>query len=131
MKRIGAFILVLLITLALLPGCGLFGSANSGSNATGTPTPVIPVKPKPSVVDVTVSTSGQSDYYYAILDINVKNDGTEGTVLITTTVTQGTDIKTREVPVFLTKGEKQMVRLVFPLKWKGGDWTPSVKVEVP
>jgi hypothetical protein len=80
---------------------------------------------------VTASTSGQLDYYYAVLEIALKNDGAEGTVLLTVTITQGTDVKTREVPVFLGKNSRETLRLVFPLKWKGGDWTPTVKVEVP
>jgi hypothetical protein len=130
MKRTGAFILILLISLSLLPSCGLFSSGSS-SNSTGTPSPAAILKPKPAVVDVTASTSGQLDYYYAVLEIALKNDGAEGTVLLTVTITQGTDVKTREVPVFLGKNSRETLRLVFPLKWKGGDWTPTVKVEVP
>ena len=130
MKGTGAYILVLLITLSLLPGCGLFSSSGS-TNASGTPSPATAIKPKPSVVDVQASTSGQLDYYYAILEIAIKNDGAEGTVLLYVTITQGTDVKTREVPVFLSKNARQALRLVFPLKWKGGEWTPTVKVEVP
>ncbi len=139
MKGIGYLFIVLLITLALLPGCGLFSS--SSSTSTGTPSPAIATKPKPSVVDVTASTSGQLDYYYAILDITIKNDGADGTVLVTANVTQGgvtqgnvtqgQTIQTREVPVSLAKNAKEMLRLVFPLKWKGGDWTPAVKVDLP
>jgi hypothetical protein len=130
MKGTGAYILMLLITLSLLPGCGLF-SSGSTSSSTGTPSPATALKPKPSIVDVTASTSGQLDYYYAILEIAIKNDGAEGTVLLTATVTQGTDVKTREVPVALSKNAREGIRLVFPLKWKGGEWTPTVKVEVP
>lgn len=129
MKRTGAFILVLLITLSLLPGCGLFSSGSP--SASGTPAPGTVSKPKPSVTDVAASTSGQLDYYYAVLDIAVKNDGADGTVLLTATVTQGTNAKTYEVPVVLSKNTRQSIRLIFPLKWKGGDWTPTVKIEVP
>ena len=131
MKKMGGFLLAIIIALTFLPGCGLFSSAKSEGDATGTPSPVGAMKPKPAVIDVTASTSGQLDYYYAILDINVKNDGSEGTVLITANVTQGTETKTREVGVSLAKNSRQSLRLVFPLKWKGGDWTPTVKVEVP
>ena len=130
MKKTFAIILVLLITLSLLPGCGLFSSGGS-TTASGTPLPAAVVKPKPSIVDVTASTSGQLAYYYAILDIAVKNDGSDGTVLLTATVTQGTAVQTYEVPVSLSKNAREGVRLVFPLKWKGGDWTPTVKIEVP
>jgi len=130
MKRTGAFVLVLLISLGLLPGCGLF-SSGGGASATGSPSPAAVLKPKPSVIDVTASTSGQLDYYYAILEIALKNDGAEGTVLLTVSITQGADVKSREVPVFLSKNAREALRLVFPLKWKGGDWTPAVKVEVP
>jgi hypothetical protein len=139
MKRALVFSLVLL--LLVLPGCGLFSSAKSSPEATGSPSPSVVLKPKPSVVDVTASTSGQLDYYYAILDITIKNDGADGTVLVTANVTQGgvtqgnvtqgQNIQTREVPVSLAKNAKEMLRLIFPLKWKGGDWTPSVRIEVP
>jgi len=129
MKRALVFLLVLL--LLVLPGCGLFSSAKSSPEATGSPSPSVVLKPKPSVVDVTASTSGQLDYYYAILDITIKNDGAEGTALIIASIVQGTETKTREVPVFLLKNSKQSLRLIFPLKWKGGDWTPSVRIEVP
>jgi len=131
MKKMGGFLLAILTILTLLPGCGLFTTGSSSSNSTGSPSPVGAMKPKPAIIDVTASTSGQLDYYYAILDVNVKNDGSEGTVLVTATITQGTDIKTREVPVSLPRNSKQSLRLIFPLKWKGGDWTPTVKVEVP
>ena len=129
MKRTGAFVMVLLIALSLLPGCGLFSSGST--NASGTPAPGTVLKPKPSVVDVAASTSGQLDYYYAVLDIAIKNDGADGTVLLTATVTQGTNVKTYEVPVALGKNTRESIRLIFPLKWKGGDWTPTVKIEVP
>lgn len=129
MKRTGALILALLIILSALPGCGLFSSGST--NASGTPTPAAVSKPKPSIVDVAASTSGQLDYYYAILDISIKNDGSDGTVLLTASVTQAGVAKTYEVPVMLSKNAMENVRLVFPLKWKGGDWTPTVKIEVP
>lgn len=129
MKRTLVFLLVLL--LLVLPGCGLFSSAKSSPEATGSPSPSVVLKPKPSVIDVTASTNGQLDYYYAILDVNVRNDGAEGTALIIASIVQGTETKTREVLVFLLKNSKQSLRLIFPLKWKGGDWTPSVRIEVP
>jgi hypothetical protein len=130
MKRTGALILAFLISLSVLPGCGLFSSGGS-TTASGSPLPPAVLKPKPSVVEVNATTSGQADYYYAILETALKNDGADGTVLLTITITQGANVQTREVPVFLTKNTREALRLVFPLKWKGGDWTPAVKVEVP
>ncbi len=127
MKRIFAFLMVLL--LVLLPGCITLNTTRTPSVSTASPTQA--VKPKVSVVNVSASTSGQLDYYYAILDIDVKNDGADGTAVIIAGVTQGTETKTLEYPINLTKNSKQMVRLVFPLKWRGGDWVPSVRVEVP
>jgi hypothetical protein len=130
MKKLGGSLLAIIVLLTCLPGCGLFSTTQS-SGATGTPSPAAATKPKPAIVDVTASTSGQLDYYYAVLDINLKNDGSEGTVLVTATVSQGQGNKTLEVPVSLAKDSKQSMRLVFPLKWKGGEWAPTVKVEVP
>lgn len=89
------------------------------------------MKPKPSIVDITASTCGQDNDYYVILDVAVKNDGSDGTALLTATVTQGTIVKTIERAVSLSKNVREGIRLVFPLKWKGGDWTPTVKIEVP
>ena len=131
MKKTVVILLSVLMVLSLLPGCGLFSTGKSSGDTTGTPSPVGAMKPKPTIIDVSASTSGQLDYYYAILDINLKNDGAEGTVMVTATVAQGKENKTHEVPVSLAKDSKQPLRLVFPLKWKGGDWTPTVKVEVP
>lgn len=127
MKRILAILPVLL--LVLLPGCITLNATRTPSGPTASPTPA--VKPKVSVVNVSASTSGQLDYYYAILDIDVKNDGADGTAVIIAGITQGTETKTLEYPINLTKNSRQTVRLVFPLKWRGGEWTPSVRVEVP
>lgn len=131
MKRTGAFILVILFSLNLLTGCGLYSSLTGGGSPSGTPSPEVVQKPKPAIVEVNATTSGQLDYYYAILEISVKNDGADGTALLTVTITQGTQVQTREVPVYLTKNTREALRLVFPLKWKGGDWTPAVKIDVP
>jgi hypothetical protein len=80
---------------------------------------------------VNATTAGVFENYFAILDITAKNDGADGVVIIVASITQGSDTKTSEMPVSLKKDEAQTVRLVFPLKWRGGDWTPSVTTEVP
>jgi hypothetical protein len=88
-------------------------------------------KPKPKVVLVNATTAGVFENYFAILDITAKNEGADGVVIIVGSITQGDDTKRNEMPVFLTKDEAQTIRLVFPIKWRGGEWTPSVETEVP
>jgi hypothetical protein len=133
MKKFGVFFtaIAVILVLAFLPGCGLFSSANNSSQTSGTPGAPPALKPRPSVIEFTATTTGQNEYYYAILNVDVKNDGADGTILVTASITQGTTTTNREVPVLLPKGARLMVPIVFPLKWKGGDWTPNVKVEVP
>lgn len=88
-------------------------------------------KPKPKVVIVNATTAGVFENYFAILDITAKNEGADGVVIIVGTITQGDITQRNEMPVFLTKDDAQTIRLVFPLKWRGGGWTPSVTTEVP
>jgi len=104
-------------------------SASGCFNSTPT-TPEV-LKPKPIVEAVNAATSGMLDNYYASMDITIKNDGADGTVNVIASVTQGTQTIKNEIPVYITRNAKQVVRLVFPLKWKGGDWTPDVQVQVP
>lgn len=89
------------------------------------------LKPRPRVTAITASTAGFLEDYYAILDANIKNEGAEGTILVVATLSQGAITTTKQVPMFLRKGSTQVVRFIFPLKWKGGEWTPSVTAEVP
>ena len=122
----------------------LSGCTKSKTTATATPTPGVTVtpsptagkpnqmvKPKPVVLESTAGTGGLNESYYAIIDAVVRNDGADGTVIVVTTVVQGTVTQKNEFPVFLKRGDKQVVRSVFPLKWKGGEFTPNVTVEVP
>jgi len=88
-------------------------------------------KPRPTVLLVNATTAGVFENYYAILDITAKNEGADGVVIIVASITQGGETKKNEMPVFLTKDNAQTIRLVFPLKWRGGDWTPTVATEVP
>lgn len=89
------------------------------------------VKPKPVVETISAATSGMLDNYYAILDITVKNDGADGTVVVVASVTQGEITNESEFPLYITHNSKQAVKMIFPLIWKGGDWTPNVYCEVP
>jgi len=121
----------LLYTAILIMLAAVIFSASGCFVKSTTPTTPEVLKPKPIVEAVNAATSGMLDSYYAILDITVKNDGADGTVNVIASVTQGTQTIKNEMPVYITRNAKQVVRLVFPLKWKGGDWTPDVQVQVP
>jgi hypothetical protein len=88
-------------------------------------------KPQPVVKSVEAITSGMDSNYYAILEITIDNKGSDGTVIVKATLTQGGVTQTNEMVTNLNKDKTQMMRLTFPLKWKGGDWTQSVEVVVP
>lgn len=130
MRRIiltGAVILVLTIALLTgLTGCFLSGSTTSKDK----PTPTV-VKPSPEVVNVVANTSGTQTAYYATLDIKVKNNGAEGTILVKATLTQNGKISSNEMPVFLKQDETHELKLTFPLIWQGGDFTSNVETIVP
>ncbi len=129
--------LILLAPLALISLAGFAcneSSASANTTATGTtPTPIVQsaIKPQPRVTALTASTAGFVDDYYVIVEAIVKNDGADGLVLVTADMLQGGDKTTKQIPVSLTKGESQPIRFVFPVKWQGGEWTPSVRAEVP
>ena len=123
-----AAILTLLAVL-IIGATSCFGS--SGSNATPTTSSNEAVKPKPSVQKVVASTSGTENAYYATLDIGVKNDGAEGTILVVGSVTQGGKTSQTEMPVFLQQGQSHELKLTFPLVWKGGEFTQSVQTIIP
>jgi hypothetical protein len=89
------------------------------------------VKPKPSVQSVVASTSGIANAYYATLDITVKNDGAEGTILVIGSVTQNGAINQAQEPVFLKQGESHELKLTFPLVWQGGAFTSNVQTIIP
>lgn len=130
----------ILATLAILSLLLLSTACGGKSAATVTITDISPqyepsppdtTKPKPAVMSVTAATTGIFDSYSAIVDATIKNDGTEGVVVVVGTMTQqGTASKT-ELPIYMARNSTMTVRLVFPLKWRGGEWTPDVQVEIP
>ena len=130
MKRLMLAGIVLLIAIAsvLASACG--GASASSEAKTTMPSSQIN-KPKPIVVLVNATTAGVFDNYYAILNITAKNDGADGMVVVVGTITQGGEEKRGEIPVYLSSGDIQTVKLIFPLKWMGGDWTPNVETRVP
>jgi hypothetical protein len=130
MKRmmLAGIVFLMVIASFLASACG------GGSAATEAKTSMLSSqinKPKPIVVLVNATTAGVFDNYYAILNITTKNDGADGMVVVVGTITQGGEAKTGEIPVYLSSGDIQTVKLVFPLKWMGGDWTPNVETRVP
>ena len=80
---------------------------------------------------VNATTAGIEDNYYAILNITAKNQGADGIIIVVGSITQAGQTQSNEIPVYLTSGSAQIVKLVFPIKWKGEDWTPTVQAEVP
>jgi hypothetical protein len=95
------------------------------------PSALLVNKVKVSVESVNAITSGAQDKYYVILEVTIKNDGADGIVVLMGTVTQGTSTMSNELPIYITHGTKEVVPLVFPLKWKGGDYTQHVEIQVP
>ena len=65
------------------------------------------------------------------LDINIKNEGSEGTVLVQAAVTQAGKTITNEMPVFVKKGATGETKMTFPLVWKGGETTYTIKAITP
>lgn len=130
------FLLLAPLALASLAAfaCDQPASANTTAPGLGTPTPIVQasaIKPQPRVTALTASTAGFVDDYYVIVEAVVKNDGADGLVLVTADLAQAGETNTKQIPVSLTKGESQPIRFVFPVKWKGGEWTPSVRAEIP
>jgi len=129
-----AFVTVLALTLLLASGCdsikGAFNSNDNTSTTTAPPVTSMP-KPKPVVKSVEANTSGMDNHYYAILEITIENKGSDGTVIVRATLTQGGVTQTNDMITNLDKDKTQTLPLVFPLKWQGGDWTQTVDVIVP
>jgi hypothetical protein len=128
LTKLAGIILLVAIAALLASACGSGGASTEAKTAI--PSSEI-TKPKPTVVLVNATTAGVFDNYCAILDISIRNDGADGMVVVVGTITQAGETKKNEIPVYLTQGTTQRVKLVFPLKWRGGDWTPNVTVEVP
>ena len=120
MKRpmLAGILLLIAIASVLASACGGGASASSDSKTSVISSQIN--KPKPTVVLVNATTAGVFDNYYAILNITVKNDGADGMVVVVGTVTQAAATNKAEIPVSLSSGETQTVKLVFPLKWMGG-----------
>lgn len=126
-SRLFGFIALAIVVAILFFTASCFGGTSVPS---GTPTPSV-TKPRPVIESVTAVTSGEENNYYVILEIKVKNAGSDGTAKVSGTVTQGGKTQTNEMVTSIDHNSSQIVRLVFPLKWEGGDWTQTVKVEVP
>jgi len=127
--KLAGVIILIAIAAVMASACG-GGSANTNPQPTSVPASDIS-KPRPTVLLVNATTAGILDNYYAILNITAKNEGADGIVIVVATITQAGQTQKNEMPVYLTAGSAQTVKLVFPLKWKGGDWTPTVQTEIP
>jgi hypothetical protein len=125
-NRVPGICLMAFALIMILSTAGCFGSNNGSSSAT----PTVEI-PKPHIEGVVAPTSGTQSAYFATLDIKVKNDGAEGTVLVQATVTQAGSSASREMPVFLKQGETHELKLTYPLVWEGGTFTSDVKAIVP
>lgn len=124
--------------VALLAALSILSLACAGETASTPPASPAPtvvtakmIKPAPSVVSVVASTLGMFDNYYAIVEVTVRNDGADGMVVVFGSITQGGETKESELPTYIVHNGTQTVKLVFPLKWKGGAWTPKIEVGIP
>jgi hypothetical protein len=88
-------------------------------------------RPAPVILSVSDTTSGMENNYYAILKINVKNEGSSGTILIHASLTQNGRTATNDMVTYIDQKTTQEIDLVFPLEWGGGTWTQAVQVSVP
>jgi hypothetical protein len=128
--KLAGVIILIAIAAVMASACGGGGSANTNPKPTSVPASDIS-KPSPTVLLVNATTAGLFENYYAILNITAKNEGADGVVIVVASITQAGQTQKNEMPVYLTAGSAQTVKLVFPLKWKGGDWTPTVQTEIP
>lgn len=118
-------LIIMLVIMITAPGCFKESSSNTTSiTATA-------LKPQPKVESVIATTSGTEAAYFTTLDIKVKNDGAEGTILVVAGVTQNGKSSQEKMPVFLKKGESHELKMTFPLVWLGGDFTTNVQTIVP
>jgi len=126
----------LAVVIILIAIAAVMASACGGGGASTNPKPTAVTssnisKPSPAVLLVNATTAGVFDNYYAILNITAKNEGADGIIIVIGSITQTGQTQRNEIPVYLTSGSSQTVKLVFPIKWKGGDWAPTVQTEVP
>jgi hypothetical protein len=126
-KRIIPAAILIIFAFLVLSTSGCLGITAGASTAT----PTGPVKPKPVIANYIATTSGTAAAYYTTLDIKVKNEGAEGTVLVQASVTQTGTTNSREQEVYLASGETHELKLTFPLIWKGGDFSSNVQAIVP
>ena len=136
MKYTKVAALIGLAALVAIVGSACFGGGSSSEAVNSTPTlprstSAEPLKPKPVVLAVYANTAGLFENYNAILDITVSNEGADGMVLVVGSINQGSVNIKEDLPVYLASGATQTVKMVFPLKWRGGEWTPSVLAEIP
>jgi hypothetical protein len=128
--KLAGLIILIAITAVMAAACG--GSSSASTNPSPTAVAASSIsKPNPTVLQVNATTTGTLDNYYAILIINVKNQGSDGMIIVAGNITQAGQTQSKEMAVYLTSGSSQTVKLVFPLKWKGGEWTPSVQTVIP
>jgi hypothetical protein len=124
-RIIGIAVLVLVIASILITA-GCFGTT-SMTTTSGTTA----VKPEPVISSLVATTSGTQTAYYATLDIKVKNNGAEGTVLVTASVTQNNTTNSNQMPVYLKQGEEHELKMTFPLTWGSGNFEPKATASVP
>ncbi len=126
--KLAALVALVAAVAVVASACGSGGASTNGA-------PTIPssdiTKPRPTVTVVNATTAGLFEDYNAIVDVTVTNDGADGVVVVVASITQAGVTDKSEMPVYLPHGSTQTVKLVFPLKWKGGDWTPAVATEIP
>jgi hypothetical protein len=128
--KLAGVILLIVIAAVMASACGGGSSASTNPKPTSVPSSDIS-KPNPTVLLVNATTAGIEENYYAILNITAKNEGADGIIIVVGSITQAGQTQRNEIPVYLTSGSAQTVKLVFPLKWKGGEWTPTVQTEIP
>src|SRR4030042_80433 len=125
--RLAGVVVFVAIAALLASACGGGGASTEAEPTKSVAQSSQISKPKPKVMLVNATTAGGFENYFAILDIKAKKEGADGVIIIVGSITQGSETKRNEMPVFLTKDTAQTIRLVFPLTWRGGEWTPSVE----
>lgn len=122
-------ILMALVIIIFASSCTGTGKESNEPTPQAQATEII--KPKPSVAAINASTTGMFDNYYAIVDVTIRNEGAEGMVIVIGSITQGSITKQNEFPLHVGQNASENVKFVFPLKWRGGDWTPKVETIIP
>jgi hypothetical protein len=133
MKLKGSVAVILLV--GLVGAVGLFAACGEARanpvSSTGVTGQAEIAKPKPVVVGINATTTGMFEDYYAILDVTVRNEGADGMIILISGINQANKNVTSELPTYLPRNVTQTVRMVLPLNWRSGDWTPSAVVEIP